>query len=483
VLRQVFLFAIACALHAQVLIIRDVTVIDATGAPSKKDFDVAIERGRLTAVAKKIRVAKNARDVQIVDGKGKFLIPGLWDMHIHLPSQGAGPQIFFPLLVANGITGVRDMFTAIPMATVRQWRTSPDIPRIVVPGFLDGPPMLSAGIPPPGAFAIANPDQARLAVRTLAHSGVDFIKVYNSIPRDAYVALAEEAHAIGITIAGHVPEAVSPLEASNAGQRSQEHLINLLLACSTDEEKLRTQRIELMLSQQISGEARMRELAFPNPQGLFDTYSEEKAAALFQTFVKNGTWQTPTLALLDGFAHAQDADFINDPRRKYLPAIWTQQWDPHITFFLKDLFASEGAYEQLNARIRALLARYEKLVGDMRRAGVEFLAGTDANGTNPVFPAFGLHRELQLLVESGLTPMEALQSATRNPGRYFGAPNEGGTVEAGRAADLVLLNADPLRDIRNTEKIEAVVMRGKYFSRADLDGLLAQVAKTASAVR
>ncbi len=104
----------------------------------------------------------------------------------------------------------------------------------------------------------------------LAQSGVDFLKVYNSIPRDAYFALAEEARAIGIPFAGHVPEAVSPLEASNAGQRSQEHLINLLLACSTDEEKLRTQRIELMLSQQISGEARMRELAFPNPAGLFE---------------------------------------------------------------------------------------------------------------------------------------------------------------------------------------------------------------------
>jgi imidazolonepropionase-like amidohydrolase len=235
-----------------------------------------------------------------------------------------------------------------------------------------------------------------------------------------------------------------------------------------------------MLSQRISGEERLRELAFPDPAGLFDTYSEEKAAALFKTFVKNGTWQTPTLALLDGFARARDADFVEDPRRKYLPKAWTQQWDPRNTFFLKDLFLKDGGrgieYDALNARIRALLARYEKLVGDMHRAGVEILAGTDANGVNPVFPAFGLHRELELLVASGLTPMEALQCATRNPARYFGQANQGGTIEIGKAADLVLLNADPLSDIRNTERIEAVVMRGRYYSREDLDAMLAKVA-------
>jgi imidazolonepropionase-like amidohydrolase len=123
--------------------------------------------------------------------------------------------------------------------------------------------------------------------------------------------------------------------------------------------------------------------------------------------------------------------------------------------------------------MKALLDRYKKLVGDMHRAGVEFLAGTDANGWNPVLPGFGLHEELALLVESGLTPLDALQTATRNPARYFGALNQAGTIEPGKVADLVLLNADPLADIRNTQKIEAVVMRGRYYSRQDLDALLA----------
>jgi hypothetical protein len=477
-LALVSLSASVAILSAQPLILQHVTVIDATGAAPQANMSVAIENGRIAGIAKKMRVARGAR---IVEARGKFLIPGLWDMHIHL----GPPEIFFPLLLANGITGVREMFTGIPIATIQRWRTLADTPRIVAPGFLDGPPMLSTGPPPPGAIAIATPDQARFAVRALAQTGVDFLKVYNSIPRDAYFALAQEANAIGIPFAGHVPEAVSPAEASEAGQRSQEHLINILLACSTDEEKLRAARVSLMLSQQISGEARMRELAFPDPAGLFDTYSEEKAAALFRTFVKNGTWQTPTLALLDGFARARDEDFRADPRRKYMLKTWVAAWDPRNTFFLKDLFSpkanGENGYDALNARVRTLLARHEKLVGDMHRAGVEFLAGTDANGWNPVMPAFGLHRELELLVASGLTPMEALQCATRNPARYFGGSKEGGTVEIGKVADLVLLNADPLGDIRNTERIEAVVMRGKYYSREDLDALLTQVEKRVAA--
>jgi imidazolonepropionase-like amidohydrolase len=129
----------------------------------------------------------------------------------------------------------------------------------------------------------------------------------------------------------------------------------------------------------------------------------------------------------------------------------------------------------LRQRIRMLLTRYERLVGDMRRAGVEFLAGTDTSPLNPVLPGWGLHQELELLVDSGLTPMEALQAATRNPARYFGKLSEMGTIEEGKSADLVLLDADPLEDIRNTQKIAAVVMRGRYYSRQDLDAMLERV--------
>jgi imidazolonepropionase-like amidohydrolase len=459
--KLLLLCALVC--HAQSLIIKNVTVIDATGAAPRPGMTVGIDGGRITVIQKSIRAPKGA---DVVDGTGKFLIPGLWDMHVHI----ASPEVFFPLFVANGITGVREMFTGIPIQTIREWRRRAGVPRIIAPGFLDGPMMLNNGPPPTGAFAIANPEQARIAVRALAQSGVDFLKVYNSIPRDAYFALAEEARRIGIPFAGHVPEAVSNGEASDAGQLSEEHLINMMLDCSTNAEALRAERIATMTSDRITGEARLRALAWPDPEGLFDTYSEEKAAQLFAKLVKNGTWQTPTLVVLAGFARERDDDFAHDPRRRFLPAQWTETWDPRVTFYLRDL--SPVQYDALHARIVSLLKRYQKLVGDMRKAGVEFLAGTDASGWNPVLPGFGLHQELALMVESGLTPMEALQSATRNPARYFHTLDEAGTVETKKGADLVLLNANPLEDIHNTEKIEAVILRGRYYSRKELNALL-----------
>jgi hypothetical protein len=468
---RVLLFLLAGLLPAQTIVIKDVTVIDATGAPARKNVSVSIDGARIADIQKKIKLPRGAI---VIDGKGKFLIPGLWDMHAHLNL----PEIYFPLLVANGITGVREMYTGIPLQAIRSWRARQDVPQIVAPGFIDGPPMLWNGAAPPGAVAVATADDGRFAVDALARSGVDFLKVYNSIPRDAYFALAAEARAIGIMFAGHVPEAVSPLEASEAGQRSQEHLINILEACSTQEDELRAARVSMMLDRSISGEQRLRDLAFPDSAELDRSYSEEKATLLFRTFVKNGTWQTPTLALLEGFAKMRDEDFLHDPRRKYLLKAWADAWDPRNTFYLKDL--TPEAYDQLNVRIRTLLTRFKKLVGDMHRAGVQFLAGTDANGWNPVYPGFGLHEELALLVESGLSPMEALQSATRNPAMYFGRLDSTGTVEKGKSADLVLLDADPLVDIHNTQKIAGVIMKGRYYAPADLDRLLASAATRAT---
>jgi hypothetical protein len=406
----------------------------------------------------------------VIDARGKFLIPGLWDMHMHLGM----PEAFFPFLVAHGITGVREMYTAIPPQVIQQWRARSDVPRIVASGFLDGPLMLQAGqVPPPGAFAIATPEQGRYAVRVLKLAGYDFLKVYNSLPRDAYFAIAQEARAAGIPFAGHVPEAVSPLEASEAGQRSEEHLINILLACSTNEAALRAERIRVMTSDQISGEERLRKLGFPDTEGLVDTYDERKAGVLFQTFVRNGTWQTPTLVLLKGFAYSDE--FIADPLVQKMPEAWRKDAPPRGKYYMKDMTGEQ--YDALITNIRALLDRYKKLVGDMHRAGVQFLAGTDTSLNNPVIPGAGLHRELALLVESGLTPREALETATLNPARYFGVLDKMGTIEAGKAADLVLLDADPLVNIHNTKKIRAVFLRGRYFPREELDGMVAKVAE------
>jgi cytosine/adenosine deaminase-related metal-dependent hydrolase len=450
-------------LPAQTLIIQRATVIDLASPKPLKDVDVVVSGGRILAVGKKIKIPPGA---QIINARGKFLIPGLWDMHMHLGL----PDAFFPMLVANGITGVREMFSGIPLPQIQQWRARSDVPRIVASGFLDGPLMLTAGVIPPGAIAVSTADQARYAVRLLAAGGYDFLKVYNDLPREAYFAIAQEARAIGIPFAGHVPEAVSPLEAAQAGQLSQEHLINILLACSTNEDALRAERIRVMNDDQISSDARLRILGFPDPADFVNTYSKDKADTLFAAFVSNGIWQTPTLALLHGFAYGDD--LLKDPSFHYMPESWRKTAHPRDKSYMQDL--SPEQFDALVVRIRALLDRHKILVRDMHRAGVEFLAGTDTSLTNPVIPGVGLHQELALLVESGFTPLEALATATRNPARYFGALNQIGTIEPGKFADLVLLDADPLADIHNTRKIQAVTMRGRYFTRADLDAMLAR---------
>ena len=168
-------------------------------------------------------------------------------MHFHLDPQGSSLHT----LAANGITGIREMYSRIPIATLAAWRARPENPRIAAPGFLDGPLMQVSDLTP-DAYAVGTADEARLAVALLAARGADFLKVYNSLPREAYFAIAEESKRRGIPFAGHVPEAVSPAEASEAGQRSQEHLINILLACSTREEELRAQRIFTMNDPAIS---------------------------------------------------------------------------------------------------------------------------------------------------------------------------------------------------------------------------------------
>lgn len=458
-----FLAPLLAQTPPQTLIVQHVTVIDLVSPKPLKNVSVVLQGGRILAVGAKLKPPAGA---QIIDGRGKFLIPGLWDMHMHLGL----PDSFFPMLVANGITGVREMFSGIPLPLIQQWRTRPELPHIIASGFLDGPLMLSAPSIPPGAFAVATADQARAAVDLIARSGYDFIKVYSDLPREAYFGIAQEARAIGIPFAGHVPETVSPLEAADAGQLSQEHLLNILLACSTDEFNLRAERIRVMNSTELSGEARLRILGFPDSQGLFDTYSKEKAATLFAAFVRNGVWQTPTLALLHGFAYGDE--LVKDPRLQYMPEAWRKTAHPRDKEYMKDLSPRE--FDTLVLRIRALLTRYKQLVGDMHRAGVEFLAGTDTSLNNPVLPGVGLHQELALLVESGFTPLEALATATRNPARYFGALNQLGTIEPGKVADLVLLDANPLANIHNTEKIRAVFLRGRYFSRADLDTMLAR---------
>ena len=305
------------------------------------------------------------------------------------------------------------------------------------------------------SVAVGNEADARQIANSLRARGADFIKVYSLLPRDTYFAIADEANRQGIPFAGHVPDAVSAAEASDAGQKSIEHLSGIRLACSSSEDDLRKQLIEARAKSDPA--FIYQALSQINTKG-GQTYSNEKAEALFARFVKNGTWQVPTLVVAWAVASVRD--------RKVKAAPQTRA---QISKKKSDCLQYDTTADSLTVTQAESLNPFE-LAAAMRRAGVQFMAGTDS--PNPlVLPGPSLHEELSLLVLVGFTPMEALQAATRNPAKYLGLLDSLGTIEAGKIADLVLLEANPIESISNTRRISAVVLRGRLIPKTELKRL------------
>jgi imidazolonepropionase-like amidohydrolase len=453
----VFLTAVACLLAiggvlvaaSPALVIQHVTVIDATGKPEQPDMSVVVDQGRIAAIGPS-KSAKVPASSQVIDGRGKFLIPGLWDMHVHEASN-IRHTWSYPLYIANGVVGVRDMWGPSNAAT---WRVQHAAYSKPAPTLYLGSPIIDGPEPDfPGSVVVANAAQGRAAVDLYKGRGADFIKVLSRVPREAYFAVADEARKMGMPFAGHVPYSVTVEEASDAGQTSMEHLYGVALGTSAQEEILLAEAPKTMR------ERARRDLR------AFESYDETKAGSLFARFVRNGTWQSPTLTELRSVSHLLDPEFVNDERLKYIPGSLRTQWDPK-----NDKRFSQMTADDQTAR-RELFSHDLKLVGRMHQAGVGILAGTDT--MNPYcFPGFSLHDELALLVEAGLSPMAAVQAATRNPARLMSQSDRRGTIETGKIADLVLLDRDPLADIHNTRSIRAVVLQGKFLPRTELDEML-----------
>lgn len=442
------------------LVFTHVTVIDMTGAPPRPDMTVVITGDRITELGRSETV-RAPEGAQVVDATGKFMIPGLWDMHVHWFHKG-----YLPLFVANGVTGIRLMW-GVPFH--QQWRQEVEGgalpgPRLAIASaIVDGPKPIW-----PGSIAVGTDAEARQAVIRSKEGGADFIKVYSRLPREAYFAIADEAKKQGLPFAGHVPGSVSVAEASDAGQKSVEHFTNLLEACSTREEELRKASADAWLNLPEGQAFPSRAVLRPLTRLTLDTFSPEKANALFARFARNHTWQCPTLTVLRNMAFIKDPAIHKDPRVKYMPPGMASGWDPTSGFRLKD--RTDEDFELS----KSVYKKHTELVAPMRRAGVEFLAGTDV--LNPYcFPGFSLHDELTLLVEAGLSPMEALQAATLNPARFLGKEKDLGTVEKGKIADLVVLEANPLEAIGNSRKIDAVVTAGKLYPKAELQKMLADI--------
>jgi amidohydrolase family protein len=440
------------------IVITHVTVINPGTASMEPERTVVIAGDRIRAVesSASFHPPKRAR---VIDAAGKYLIPGLWDMHVHSAFGDwfpGGREVILPLFVANGVIGVRDMGGDVPV--LMKWRKEIAAGKIIGPKMVISGPMLDAYLPNgklrfPSSVAVSSTASAIAAVDSLKAQGVDFIKVQSVISHDAYLAAAAEARKQGLQIVGHVPDKVRLREVVEAGQKSVEHLMGIFEGCSTEEETF------------LKGEG--------NLKLLLSTQDAQKCDPLVKLLAQTQTWQVPTLVWQRGGELLDQLDLKHQPLDKYVPAYWRDvTWKRFADEMMPDL-----KKDPLERR-KEYFAKNLEIVGTMHRAGVPFLAGTDAAPGIYVLPGFSLHDEMADFVEAGFSPMEALATATSNPARFLGKQDMG-SIEAGKIADMVLLTANPVENIRNTQKISAVVSNGRWFDRAELDGILKKVAAAA----
>ena len=399
--------------------ITDVTVIDVITGAHRSEVTVFIEGTRIAAVAPRISIPRGATRL---NGTGKFLIPGLWDMDTH--HQGTGADCL-DLFVAKGIVGTRDMGGDADFILPLRAR--------VGSGAILGPEIVASGpilddAPPgfPYRRRVRNAIEAAEAVRDLKRLGVDFIKVHDHTPRDAFFAIAQEVPKVGLTFAGHVPMNVSVEEAADAGMRSIEHLANYRVFgdCSTG-----------------------------------DTYSPKQCAPLFDKLAAKGVWETPTMEFF-----------------QTIPDVFSGKPLPHAEYASDSLLNLTRDNVRLSHVDAKTLDKFQlanrlslQAIHDLYLHGNRFLAGCDG-----LVPGFCLHDELEWLTKAGLSPLESLQTATINPVRFLGREASEGTVESGKRANLVLLDSDPTVNIRNADEIATVIVKGKLLTKPALDRIIAR---------
>jgi len=409
-----------------------VNIVDVVEGRLLPDMAIVIRGERISDIEQSSAFSA-PRNVKLIDGRGKFVIPGLWDMHVHL---SYATESALPLLLANGVTGVRDMGSSL--SEIDRWRAEIETgtrqgPRIVRVG-----PILNGQSFNQYQMVVGNPDEARSVVRALKQVGVDFVKIHRRVPRDSYFALMDEAKKQGIRVVGHVPLTVTTEEASDAGQASIEHTETLFEAAVTGGELLDLNGVSI------------------------HKYLSEHGSAVFARFVANHTVFTPTISAWKAEISARDGS-PPDPNFRYVAA--SQRKVP---------------VQPLNLPLKEVFDGFCDAVRQMHSAGVTLMAGTDVS-VYPRIPGFMLHDELETLVGCGLTPAEALRAATMIPAQFLGREDQFGPSTARRMADMLLLNENPLENIRNTRKLWAIVFGGKLLRRTDIDGLFHEAERLAAA--
>jgi imidazolonepropionase-like amidohydrolase len=419
------------------VLIRGVTIIDCAGGTPRPGMSVLIADGRIQSI-RRVSKLKGPVGAVIIDGRGKYLIPGLWNMHVHLGSYADGSRALTDFLV-EGVTGVRDMGS--PLDDIVRLRKDTADSTIIGPELVIAGPIIQGPLPfqMPVFISANDPLAARQAVDMLHARGVDFIKVQDAIPHDIYMAVAQEARKDGLPFVGHIPPTVLPGEASDLGQHSIEHLggrfWGVLLGSSSLEAELHAEEAQMyqdiLLALDTKKQPPVPSMRAAFTQRVVESFDEHKAEALLQQFKRNDTWQCPTLVALHTL------------------------WADGTQYSTEDLHWADR-----------LIAKETTLIPMMQKDGIGLLAGTDmpANAKNGT-----IHDEMAALVAAGLTPLQALEAATSNPARFLGRSKDIGSVAQGKVANLVLLDANPLQDIRNTRLISAVILRGQVVSHEPSD--------------
>jgi hypothetical protein len=420
------LASVSLAAQTRSLAITRINVVDVTTGRIIPNSTVVVDGSTIADVTPDGKAPANA---QIVDGQNRFLIPGLWDMHAHTEASG---EAWLPLYVANGVTGIRDMGSALDY--ILQMRAATASGRILGPRIVAAGPILDdAPGDWPFRMRVKTAEDGRAAVQLLKTRGVDLIKVHDNTPVPVFFAIAEEARRQGLPLAGHIPRGLTVEQVVDAGQRSIEHLSNgrMWRTCS--------------------GGA---------------TYKPDACRPFFEMLAQKGVWQTPTLvAIAEILSIGTTRSEVSAEQMAYAGKQIRTMWAGNQGLVNPDA---------INA-LRATAATSAEVVNDMVNAGVGVLAGCDS-----MIAGFCVHDELAAMVRGGMAPLAALQTATLNPARYLGIEQNAGSVARGRRADLVLLDANPLSDIANVRRIRAVIVAGRFLDRRALDETLAQARAAAA---
>ncbi|SFQ32210.1 amidohydrolase family protein [Hymenobacter arizonensis] len=446
------------------VVINHVTIVDVVTGQLQPNQVVSILKGKIIKVEPADRDSYAAK--QYVNGNGRYLIPGLWDMHVHFrggDSLMVANRKSLTLFLAHGITTVRDAGGDLT-PSIFQWRQDMEAGKLAGPRiFTSGPKIDGPQAYWPGSLEVETMPQIRRAVDSLKRLKVDYVKIYDSkISGQAFLNTISQAQRRGLKTTGHMPYSVTLGEAVKRGLDATEHLYYVFKACSSKEDSL-TALVR-------------NSLQTPKPLGLFamlpavyDTYSPEAADRIFKLMAKNKTAVVPTLHIGKTLSELAENDHAQDTMRAYI--------DPKIqATYTRRLASAQQQSPAARAFSQKLEAKFYTLVPLMQAAGVPILAGSDSGPFNSfIYPGTSLQDELQELVRAGLTPLQALQAATINGAKFMGVADRTATIAPGKDADLLLLTANPLDNIANIKRIDAVVSRGKAYPAAALTNMLRAV--------